>query len=590
MPNPTAIYFALVDAGVAFDENVHNVEDLSVFNLEISQAEGGIATATVDILNPRTGFLAAGLKRWVWISCLHDDTGIIPLFYGRIIGIPESLQNEIVRLVYEARPANLATQKAALAESMRVRPYYDPIWLNDEQRDDPDFVLEGYSALWHVDRVSHVLTASNIITAEDGVFEFDDADVFYDSLDVRFTEIPGRVVDVEARVYWEQHVAGELDITQQIYAANAAAGGGNHRIATYTGEGLANDWPDQEDNIGSGWRVARSVLKRGDGIWHPVEATTVVMTTATASLLPIWKFKTEFFVAYDAVRSRSEILRFTLAAGVQDILTEPGEDESIKLSFSSNDVGEPIDPPDTANPDGTLPIVALNRRAYFPTERGVQSLEYLMAVARTELLRRARCVEVAFDVPWSRGLSLSCRHGARIQDYRLPGGEATGKIKSYALVLDGDSGEAVARVRIGCTIGEGATVSVVAGDPDYVDTDYVEDDYQFFIGRTEMPFAGELSFEDFSDTPPNDDGLDFDNLLPADVIELLEMVFGLDDQKTAIKSFSVVDIEGVVKALEEIYSTFRLQLVPLKQGPFETVYDVTVSDLAIPRTIDLEAT
>ena len=32
--------------------------------------------------------------------------------------------------------------------------------------------LEGYSALWHVDRITHEVTISDIIAGEDGIVEF----------------------------------------------------------------------------------------------------------------------------------------------------------------------------------------------------------------------------------------------------------------------------------------------------------------------------------------------------------------------------------------------------------------------------------
>ena len=59
------------------------------------------------------------------------------------------------------------------------------------------------------------------------------------------------------------------------------------------------------------------------------------------------------------------------------------------LTLQSADLGEPI--------DGELPIGDVRRRSYFPTERGLRSLEYLIALARAHLLMRSRAVEIEFD-------------------------------------------------------------------------------------------------------------------------------------------------------------------------------------------------
>ena len=65
-------------------------------------------------------------------------------------------------------------------------PYYDEVVIDPTRRTDPEVVLEGYSAVWHYDRETHVLTVSDEITGEDGLVEFDgaseDGKVLYDGL------------------------------------------------------------------------------------------------------------------------------------------------------------------------------------------------------------------------------------------------------------------------------------------------------------------------------------------------------------------------------------------------------------------------
>ena len=108
-------------------------------------------------------------------------------------------------LAFTARPADYNAQKQALAETLKVAPFWDPIWIDPDQRDDPDVVLEARSQLWHIDRVTH---------AGDGLrrpgrrgrrsTEFAESDVFYDSVAVRLNQPPLRTVTVDGQVHWTQ--------------------------------------------------------------------------------------------------------------------------------------------------------------------------------------------------------------------------------------------------------------------------------------------------------------------------------------------------------------------------------------------------
>jgi hypothetical protein len=117
------------------------------------------------VVNPRIGLLNSGRQQWGWLS--WDDgtsNGLVPLFYGRLVGVPQDMQNEVVRLQFIGRPLDYEAQKEALAETLRVAPYWDQIWLSEDARLDPDTVLESRAALWHIDRITHDVTVSDILT------------------------------------------------------------------------------------------------------------------------------------------------------------------------------------------------------------------------------------------------------------------------------------------------------------------------------------------------------------------------------------------------------------------------------------------
>jgi len=890
-------FFAWVDA----DETAFTVEhqryDENVFSIEIAHEEGNFAGLNVVIKNPRVGLLAPGRKVWAWLSWQDDDDIVTPLFFGRLVGLPETMAKELVELTFIARPSDYDDRKRALAETLKVRPYWDPVWIAPDLRDEPDAVLEARPALWHIDRVTHQVTISDMNTGEDGVIDLAD-DFFYDGIDPKFRQVPGRRARVRAQVAWDQSAVGTVDLTRKLLTvAKARSSGNGQNIDTYTGDGLARDWPEKGDAIGGDWSFGECAVYRGNGLWVPVEVQRTVLNDGRVAKFPSWSFRPLLNVAYHASRSRTETLTFTIEADVQAIVTEAGEEEEIILNFASNELNEPIDAavitgstddtdstdgtdgtdgfvvaealrfpgsPDLSSygvpkiryvyqssfrfnadgspdlvhlanvlipalkseglthfaidierddwkltgndvgtitgsgasatfvpnatfyqrlqwhidvintihaqwasvrvgyygeipirdslhitgspaddiertavwhsrhdacaplfavvnftmaslysitstmddditaadvaypwkpyavdavseshrmaptipcygviwierkalpnhtdtwpyevmyeklrilheeagaegavlwsmasgspafdPDapwfqavaqfvsdigsgefsggtpsggglgtdgfvigGTTPIGDARRTSYFKTDRGAQSLEYCISTARAKLLAKARCIEISLRTNWRNGLALSCRKNMRVQDPRLPGGEATGKIIAYSLTAA--HGRLECLVTIGCTVGQGNTVTASPGTPDYVEDGYVEDGYQTTTGRVIMPIAGEVTYDDFSDQPIDDDGVDLFNMTPERVVRTLEIIDGKAEQLAVLKAFHA-DFNEAVKALNEIFTEIRLDLVPLNTGPFETDFVVTVSDLMVPKTINLEA-
>lgn len=591
-------FFAWVDPTENNFLPEHQREDEKVMAFEINHAEGEFASLSINIKNPRVGLLSPGRKLWAWLAwdSGQTDPGVVPLFFGRLLGVPEDLQGETLDLTFLARPSDWNDQRAALAESLKVYPYWDPIWVREDNENDPDEVLEARSQLWHTDRVTHLVTASDIISGEDGVLNIAGG-FFRDSLQMRYSTTPSRRIDVEATVNWQQHAGGNVDLTQRIIDVfNAAGSGLPGMITTFTGEGLQRTWPTHGKKIGAGWGFGDCSLERVDGIRTnnlSADAEQVV-TTANGWItsFPRWAFAPVLNVQYDVTRSLSEVLRFTVMADVQPLLTDPGDEEIIALSIQSNRLNDPVDA------GGALPIFDERRRSFFQTDRGWDAIANLIARARAQLLSRARAVEISFDVPWDIGIEMSCRKNITIEDARLPGGSATGKVTSYALRVAGDTGERTAHIVLGCTVGNGATVTHNPGDPTYCEDGYVEDGYQVRLDFDVMPLAGEITFVPPQGIEPSDDGVDFTRMTPDRVLlpyensfgtfPGLEVLFGETEQRGII-SQGGQDIQAIITALNTGYTTVNLNLVPLTRGPFTTEYEMTASDLSVPKTIDLEA-
>lgn len=581
-------HFAWVDPSETTFGPEHAVEDEEVVTLRIGQQEGDFASAAVEVRNPRIGLLAPGRKVWAWLSWTDDNNpteGATPLLFGRLIGLPDNLDGDAVRLTFMARPSDFDAQKRALAETLRVAPWYDPLWLDEDRRTDPDAVLEARTQLYHIDRVTHVVTVSDILAGEDGTLDFAGG-FFADSLSLDLGTAPLRQVSINAEVSWDQVATGEIDLTPTLVGAFAAAGTSRHGTATsFTGEGLMSDWPKDGDRIGGGWEFGPSAAERIDGFaWEPV--LVISRNSNGYADFPLWILQPLLTARYDVSRKRVERVTFTMEADCQAILTEPGDDEAMAIDVASEDAGLPIDPADTDNPDGALPIGDLRSRAYLPTARGRRSLEYLIALARSRLLARSRAVTVSFQVPWRDGLAVSCRKNASIADERLPGGAAAGKIVSWELSASGDSGEFIASVTIGCTIGNGNTVTTVPGTPVYVEEGYVDEGWQLYAGATIMPIAGEVTYEEFGHLPPNDDGVNFFDMRAVDLVEQMTVINGENVQRDVIRAFRS-DTAETVEALNQVFTEVDCDLKVLTGGPFVTEYPIVVSDLMVPKTIDL---
>lgn len=575
-------YFAWVGPGVAFNAAVHNRFDEDVFQWDITQTEGDLPSARIDIINPREGLLNADREQWAWLAIDVEGTPT-PLFYGRIIGVPEDLQDEIIRIQFVARPQGYETAKAALADTLRVLPFHDPVFANPANLDDPDAVLEARPALWHVDRVTHALTVSNIIVGEGNTIELGEEDIFYESLDISFRGRPANKVNVEAEVFWDQAAVGTVDVTQPLLNAFAAAGSGGNLATTFTGEGLERTWPQPGARIGAGWFVGATTLDRLDGRGVPQRYKTFKAVEENGRF-PLWSFRVSFPVNYEIARSRSEVVQFSFEADTQRLFTEPSDDETIEVNLASTQISEPIDV------GGLSPLRDVRWSSYFLTDRGKKSLEYLITLAQTRLLFRARAISVSVEVPFDRIMNISCRDNVTITDYRLPGGlPIGGKVASYSLSIDGDTGQLRGSLTAACTIGKGNALVVTAGAGDYVDDGYVDVGYQSIVGGFEGLLDDTIAYANFDGTAIDDDSIDLTNMTAANSIESVVVSNGEAAQKAVFNAETYEDVSAVITALNDAFTEVGLCLTPLNGGPFRTEFNLTVSDLMIPKTIDLEA-
>lgn len=583
--------------------------DEEVFSFEISQAEGEFATLRIEIRNPHVGLLRPGAALW---ATLADEAG--QLFYGRLVGIPEDLFSEIVTLSFIARPDNHDEQKRDLAYSLKVAPFYDPMWYAEDRRNDPDTALEARPAIWHTDRVTHILTASDIISGEDGTYVMGDEDWFYDSLTLSLANVPASQITCTATVSWSQRGEGNTDLSKKILGA---FGG---KVKSYTGEGLISDWPKSGNGIGAGWEVGQGTSAKRTDRASNTQLLVVQLADGSQAGFPMWTASAKFFAAYKYSRQRRETIKFTLVADTQAIVSDPREEEILEENVTSSELDKAIDapnsvsglPPVPANspyastvaryyegnlgPVGpvphSMPIWRVNRATFFDTDRGYSSFDHLIVRCRTKLLARARCVHISAQATFDVVRQLSLRHSVTLTDDRIPGGTATGKVISYSLTANGDTGEVLGSVAIACTVGKGGSVAVPASVPAdaYVVDGYTSGEWAASGETGTVLVTNDISYTKYTITDVAEDGLNTGMLDdPNYVVLSCAVVNGVGPQEVALdKTFE--DVQAAISALNEVYTQVALSLRPLEGGPYEYHSPfIPVSPFVIPKTIDLEA-
>jgi hypothetical protein len=258
---------------------------------------------------------------------------------------------------------------------------------------------------------------------------------------------------------------------------------------------------------------------------------------------------------------------------IQPIVLLPPDESTnqIQLSMSGSDVGLPLDD------NGTVPPIGdPGRSAFFPTDRGLLAIQYPMLVARANLAQSARAVKVNFDCTFERALNLSCRKNAVLFDSRLPGGQVTGKITEYHLKADGDKGQLTGSVQIESVVGNGTTIVVSEGDPDYVDDGYVVPNYQFYSNADVV-----LPTDDATIVIPPISLVDDEMVLPLTFNDAV-MVFQVHEG-TPVDTV----IAGGAATADPTWLEIVLQ--PVTGQKFQTNYDLGNSTLMLQKLIDLAA-
>lgn len=316
---------------------------------------------------------------------------------------------------------------------------------------------------------------------------------------------------------------------------------------------------------------------------------------------------------YNPERRHTEHVTVEMSADLQELYTLPEEDETLDIAMTAQSVSEAVPPtPGTedhiVNP--AFPIGDTRLRSYICTDRGKQSLEYMLLVGRAALRSNARAIKVTFQThDFDKWRALSLRKNATVYHPKLFGGMATGKVTHTELSLDGDSGELNMIGVIECAIGKGGAYEPLGGTPTYGAEEYMGSDYQRFEGGRYLigPY-GDVRYEAPAFNP-QDDGANFigglhwtalkeegdeeqANLAEDQRDKLSEIIEqlkngGITEGSSGFLLAATTAMQNkVVDNNTKTVLTFKL---PNLNKEFESPYAIDVDPLAIPKQYDLGA-
>jgi hypothetical protein len=237
-------FLAWVDSDETTFGSEHYVMDEYVFAFRRTLSEGQKPLLELEIKNPHIGLLNPARKFWAWFSWT-DGTTVHPLFFGRLVGNPVELFQEIIVIQLIAEPLDYKHQKQSLADALKVLPYYDPVFTTENQRDDPDKILEAYARFWDIDCVTHDVASVSFVDGSDGNVDLDEDDHFYDNMTTTISQPPTTVIQMDATVQWTQ-------------TARGVAGTLMHGHVGLT-DPIFSAWPKSNSQIGDGWSVLNSL-------------------------------------------------------------------------------------------------------------------------------------------------------------------------------------------------------------------------------------------------------------------------------------------------------------------------------------------
>lgn len=582
------LYFAMVDVGDVYDEDLHSREDIEVYNLKISQSEGEFARAELEVLNPREGLLLDTRKPRIFISCEEMPGGDKKLlFSGRITGFPSDLSSEMVTLEYLAQPEDWIDEQSSFLDTLKVAPYYHALTIPIENRDDPDQILASRAALLHWHRATGDLSLSDILQGSETI-EINEG-YFFDSLQTTIGDPPLKSVNINIEVQWGQIGVGEVDCISAIRDEFINTGGApDNEINTLTPLAFEDAWNGAR--IPTGYEVIESVLTpvadsfglaSGDlrsglatvsGVDYPTK-TGATPSEREVSVPRVW-YQGRFALLAVYQQKRRENIIGTLTLEAQDFSLNLDRTDDIFIRLE-----DPVAEINAAVLDPAEPSFFYDVGESALTSYGSEIVEHGLLRARARLAKSVRAVETSIELPLAAVLDITCDYSLRLVDDRLPGQIVLGKVIGYVLEVDGDTGLQKASVTISSSVGNGFD-SIGNATPDEVELEDIE--YDNMSDPTTMTSA---IFYDLDGTPTIS--------VPIDVAQMESNDVYLIDSVTVNNPGQAQNSGWVGSTEPDIYlqanrTSITLDLKSMNPEPeLAAEIDLALSTITFPKQVDL---
>lgn len=631
-------YFAWCYEEESFDPGVHARQDESLFSLEISGQEAKYPTACIQLINPRCGLLNPNRRQWAFISGDRGQ-GAELMFRGRLLSIPEQIEGETLKVLFIAEPSNSKKILDDLHQTLKKPPFWDPLFIHETRLEDPLENLEARAALYCWSRTTGKVMLSDYFWGQQrGILK---NNFFRDSLKIARTATPLAAIEVTVTAEWIQDYEGRTDISRLIRSKFS-----DGLISTLTGENLEKGWWREGEKVGrSGYWVAQSNLReiqpKHTGALHlypahslpfwvsPYDPLNTTKKPQLKRLKRSW-YRPTLVLGWHYRQRRRENLHFKLEQNTQTVayeapntrkvhlylqnlvLTEDSHSwkpdwvysrgyrvveggriyQSVRAHHSSHSFSE-----DQANwrVVGKQPDIPLEKRrgSFFLTDRGRGAFEHALEIAQAHLAATARAMTLSVKAPLEALWDISCDHTLEIEDPRLPGGKAEGKVISYCLKVEGKTGKRWAEVTIGISVGR---PSNPVKSPHKEMTSYVEEafiapgTYHLESHAPQVSSSGVI-YEGWRDQLPLRGHLYPETLCAKDIVDDIVVKNGAEDQNQALQAAQYPHRHHVKSVLKEVPTDVRIILADLQSlGTVEHDIHVTIpTHWSAPQQIDLAA-
>lgn len=482
------IYFAWATQGENFALSKHLREDEQIFSVEILHQEGSLPQASLIFKNYRENLVSSPHKYQAFLSVrLREDVHL--LFAGRPMSAPKIIGTSLTQITFTVDPLKSNEQWQQACETYQKEPQWDPLFypLDTKPTLEATLDVQGLTPHWH--RHTGALTIAHRLYSPYSIAL--GKAFFPHSLSFALKHLPLQRLNVTLEAQWHQHAQGVFDL-----GTNIATAFSEQMIATYTPQDLIKHWWDSHyRTLGHGYALMNSELSPLAAPLHEPKTPEPIILNERNDTLPCHLFTGSLLIGWTYRQKRVERLKFSLYADCQPLhpTSAAASMQEKDIHFQLQDITHDFTTPrwEQCMPyekgryirhgdhyyqcqqdhqastefwqdidywhklsQHPTPLSDPAHASFFITPRGHQAFAHALLRAGTILEKSQRAFHITFEAPIEPLLAISCNHHISLEDPRLPGGIAEGKVLNYKICFTPEKSSIF--VTLGCTLGRDA--------------------------------------------------------------------------------------------------------------------------------------